>query len=244
MNNICIKKYDLVVLSTNKDYNKIKFLYKSLTNLNPMPENIYVISPTKIKECIDGINYYLDVDVLNIEREKIKYRPNWISQQFIKLFQNITINNNYLVIDSDVYINRKINLFDGNRNNFFISSDQHHLPYFNFLRKYGIQKNFKRSFISEIMLFNKSIINDFLSEKNMDRESFIENSIKLIDNDCYISEFEFYGNMVLQNYPELYGFKNIINQPYGKNREWDDSEIDNHINNNNNADIISYHSWI
>jgi len=240
------EEYDLVILSAEKDYNKIKFLYSSTPNLNPQPKNIYIVSPTKINDTIKGVNYVNDQDVLNIERSKIKYRPNWICQQFIKLFQDTTINDKYLVIDSDTFINKEINIFEGGKNNFFISSDQHHHQYFKFMDNFKIKKNFNKSFISEIMLFDKKIINGYLNSINMDKYSFIELSIKLIDDSCYISEFEFYGNMVLENYPNLYDIKHISNSLNGKHTLWGDNEISDLIKRNmgNNIDIISYHTWI
>jgi hypothetical protein len=237
------KIYDVLVVVAEKDYNKLDFLIKSLENLIPQPENICIVSPTDVvkkhKKCL----YYLDDDVLKIDKSKIDYRPNWIYQQFIKLLQNITPNSNYLVIDSDIFLNKQINVFSNDKPNFFITVNQYHQPYFNFLSHFGINKLTNVSFISEIMMFNKDKIREFLNFIGHDSNSFLSKSIELIDKDCYISEFEFYGNMILTKYPNSYNFKNIKTKVFGKQSIWDNDEISNIINMNKDLDIISYHTW-
>jgi hypothetical protein len=237
------KKYDLLIVISPKDFNKLKFLITSIKNLNPQPENICVVSPSEIKEKHEGVTYFLDDEVLKFNRLKIKHRPNWISQQLIKLFQNVTPNENYLVIDSDIFINKKINIFDGDRPNFFMTLDQTHKPYFKFLEYFGIQKLHSHSFISEIMFMNKNIIKNFLISKNYNIDLFIEKSIEIIDQNCYISEFELYGNLVLSNNPNLYNFKKINTKIFGKESEWLDQEIESLILLNKDLEIISYHTW-
>ena len=237
------KKYDILILASQKDYNKLNFLCKSIKNLNPQPENICIVSPTEIINKKENFLYFLDDEVLKIDRDKFKHRPNWVSQQFIKLLQDVTPNDNYLVIDSDIFLNREINVFTNDKPNFFITINQYHKPYFNFLNYFGIDKIYEQSFISEIMMFNKSKIKDYLISINYNTEKFLEKSIEIINENCYISEFEFYGNMILSKYPNLYNFVNINTKLFGKHSEWSDNEINNLISSNNNLDIISYHTW-
>jgi hypothetical protein len=236
-------KYDVLIVVAEKDYNKLNFLINSLENLNPLPENICIVSPTDIVEKHKKCIYYLDGDVLDIDKGKIKYRPNWIYQQFVKILQNITPNDNYLVIDSDIFLNKKIDVFLDGKPNFFITIDQYHQPYFNYLNHFGINKVYTTSFISEIMMFNKDKIKEFLSSIGYSEESFLNKSIELIDSNCYISEFEFYGNMILTNYPNSYNFKNIKTKVFGKHSKWNNDEIITLINTNRDLDIISYHTW-
>jgi hypothetical protein len=238
--------YDVFITSIDKDYNKLKFLYESLDKLNPKPKNVYIISPTEIKDKINGIYYLNDNDVINVDRAKIKYRPNWITQQLIKLLQDITISDKYLVIDSDIYLNKEIQVFDNDKNVFFITSDQYHEPYFKFMSYYDIKKMFNRSFISEIMLFDKRNVLEYLNVAGYDRLTFIDHATSVINSSVYISEFEFYGNLVLQHFPDDYVIKNLNNLLLGKPSIWADGEIKNIISRHasNNIDIISYHSWI
>ena len=236
-------KYDLLIVVSENDYNKLNFLLDSIKNLQPQPENICVISPTPVLVKNDSILYFLDDEVINIDRSTIKHRPNWITQQFIKLLQDITPNENYLVIDSDIFLNKKIDIFKNNKPNFFITVDQYHQPYFNFLNNFGINKIYDKSFISEIMFFNKKIILDYLNDINYDVKKFIDKSIEIINENCYISEFEFYGNMILKKYPDLYNFTKINTKVFGKHSEWSNSEIEWLISHNNDLDLISYHTW-
>jgi hypothetical protein len=237
-------KYDVLIVVAEKDYNKLNFLINSLENLNPLPENICIVSPTDIVEKHKKCIYYLDDDVLDIDKGKIKYRPNWIYQQFVKILQNITPNDNYLVIDSDIFLNKKIDVFLDGKPNFFITINQYHQPYFNYLNHFGINKVYDTSFISEIMMFNKDKIKEFLSSIGYCEESFLNKSLELIDSNCYISEFEFYGNMILSNYPNSYNFKNIKTKVFGKQSKWNNNEIITLINANRDLDIISYHTWL
>jgi hypothetical protein len=81
-----------------------------------------------------------------------------------------------------------------------------------------------------------------LAHKGIDL--FIEKSIEIIDQNCYISEFELYGNLVLSNNPNLYNFKKINTKIFGKESEWSDQEIESLILLNKNLEIISYHTWM
>lgn len=237
------KKYDVLIVVAQKDYNKLNFLFKSIKNLIPQPDNICVVSPTEITNKEENCLYYLDNEVLKIDRGNLKHRPNWVSQQFIKLLQNITPNDNYLVIDSDIFLNKEINVFNNDKPNFFITINQYHQQYFNFLNYFNVHKIYEQSFISEIMMFNKTKIREYLSSINYNTETFLEKSIEIINENCYISEFEFYGNMILSNFPNLYNFTNINTQVFGKHSEWSEDEINSLISSNNNLDIISYHTW-
>jgi hypothetical protein len=235
-------KFDIVILSKKSDFNKLKFLINSIEDNISGYDDIYIISPEKID--IDGIINYTDFEVIDeVYKKTLSYRPGWIFQQYIKLLQDVTKNDYYLVIDSDVYINNKIDIFTDGKPNFFLGRDQYHEQYFRYLNYFNINKNLNHSFISEIMLFDKRLINNFLKMKNMDRNSFLSTSNGIINNSCYISEFEFYGNMVLQYYKDQYSFKEIKTELNGKHGEWSDVEIENLINSNKNLDIISYHTW-
>lgn len=237
--------FDILVLSAPKDYNKLPYLYDSITkNMLDKWNNFYIISPTEIENKNKDINYLLDHEALNIDRRQFRHRPNWIFQQFCKLFQNVTTND-YLVIDSDVILNSPISLYTNNKPTFFLGRDQHHIQYFNFMDKImKLEKNHPHSFISEIMYFKKDIVNDILN-KCGGFESFYEKSISLIGSDCYISEFELYGNYVMKYFSELYEIKNIKSNLSGKHRQWFEQEIKNYILEYKNSDyeILSMHSW-
>jgi hypothetical protein len=93
------------------------------------------------------------------------------------------------------------------------------------------------------MVFDKRKIREFLSKKNITIDLFLEKSNNIIDKNCYISEFEFYGNMIFKYYNDSYNIKNLNTLLSGKHSKWEDYEIENLINSNKNFDIISYHTW-
>lgn len=83
--------FDILILAKKEDFNKIKFLLDSVKNNITGYDGIYVISNEPF--IMDGVINYTDEMVLDISyKDKIRYRPNWIFQQFLKLFQNITKN--------------------------------------------------------------------------------------------------------------------------------------------------------
>lgn len=239
-----MEKYDVLIVAHEKDFLKLKYLIKSIKDFINY-KKIYIITNIEIDNkslnVDDDIIICYEETILKINKNKINYRHNWIYQQFLKLFQNIT-EDNYIVIDSDVIINRNIYITP---DNFYFTSDQNHKPYFNFYEKiFGSFTKFKHSFISELMIFDRKKIQDMLISIDLDNNSFIEKCYDIINNDCYISEFEMYGNWIYNKY-------NTINENYlksfsiGREKDFDDNEIINHINENKNKeiDLFVLHTW-
>ena len=99
-----MEKYDIFITCSMKDYIKIdlclEYLHKHIKNF----DKIYLVTPNLInKSQLEryNIEYFNDKDVLNINPMRWKYRPNWIYQQFIKLFQNITKNDYEIIVIDD-----------------------------------------------------------------------------------------------------------------------------------------------
>lgn len=248
--------FDIIILSHQKDYNKLPFLVDSIQKNITGFDTIHIVSETLPSSIIDGISYHRDQDVLPLDdtttetynewQVTIGYRPNWIFQQYIKLF-NIINDKDYLIIDSDTIINKPLDIFVNCKPNFFIGLNQNHIPYFDFIEQIlSIKKIFSRSFISEIMFFKKSIIKEILKNFHNDYNEFIQKSLQLTNSSCYISEFELYGNFVMKYFPETYNIKYINSVSKAKYSKWQDEEINTIINEylNTDTDILSFHSWI
>jgi hypothetical protein len=237
-------KYDILILSKNEDLNKINFLIQSIEKNLENYNKIYLISETSFPS--EKFINFTDEDVIDINiRSQINYRPKWIFQQYLKLFQRVTELDLYLVIDSDIYINRKIELFVDDKPLFFLGQDQYHKPYFDYLNYFSINKNYTHSFISEMMFFSKKKVQDFIESVGFyTSESFMNFSNTIINDRCYISEFELYGNFILQNHSNYHGgFKKLISNTTGRHSNWSDEDIIEMINKNQHLDIISYHTW-
>lgn len=248
-------QYDLFIPAAKKDFNKVPYTIKcALQNLHPKPENIVIVSPQKFcdKLVIDGysIKNFIDSEVIKTDLNKFSYRPTWINQQLIKLLQDVTPNENYLLIDSDFFITKNINIELENFR-FYLSLDQNHRPYFKFQEKFfGFGRVFNYSFTSEIMMFNKTVMSNMLSKKGMDKEDFIQYCYENINNYEYINEQEFYGSYVYNTFKNV-SFTNLNTVRNGKLCKPDevvyaDDEIEAYISFaiKNNLDGIGLHSWI
>ena len=240
-----IMQYDVLIPAAPKDYNKVPFVVESLRYLEPQPQHIYVVSPDGI-QVKDTIGY-CDYEVLSLNPLQSKYyRPQWIFQQFIKLFQDITRESLYLVVDSDLIFNRKFEVFPQGNRTFFLGIDQRHTPYFNLMQQlFGFGRVYPWSFISEVMLFDKSITQGITPSV----ESLYTKVCDLIDSsgqDYLIADYELYGNYVTRYYPTLYHTKHIKTKLSGIYSQWNDDMISNIIASMSSQDYDTFtiHTWI
>ena len=169
--------YDVLIPCAPKDYVKLPYCVEGLKNLNPQPDNIFVVSKDRVN--IPNVAWVYEGTVLPFDvsyLDGIKTRPKWIYQQLIKIGQDIT-QNNYFAIDSDVVLLKEFNLAP---NKFFISSDQYHRPYFNLMnRMLGIDKKYDFSFISDMMLFDRVLCRAMTGHI----QDFTDKLIPLLDED-------------------------------------------------------------
>lgn len=199
--------YDILILAAKKDFENLQYLYDSLVHLQPAYNKVYCIVPESPSVLVKGIEYRFEKNVLNVPLPRI--RPDWIYQQYIKLLQDVTVDK-YLVIDADVIINRNIQIFTNDVPNFLISNSIINRPFFKWMMSvFGIERTFDKSFISEMMLFDRSIINEVIPDK----EEFISKSNSSITYECFPSEYELYGNYVYKNHREMYNYISIKMSP-------------------------------
>ena len=205
--------YDILILAAKKDFNNLQFLYNSLVHIQPTYNKVYCICPEYPSTLIEGIEYRLDKDVLNIDISKIRVRRTWIYQQYLKLFQIITLNK-YLVIDADIIINKDIDIFNGDISNFLISNKIRNKPFFKYIELlFGFPKFYNNSFISEIMLFDRNFISEMVLSKFTNISDFITSSNNTLVIDCFISEYELYGNYIFNYHSDSYEYKDVSIAP-------------------------------
>jgi len=241
-------KYDVVIPCATKDYVKIAHCVKSLENLDPHPQNIHIVAKDrlKVKSEIAYTLWEQEEEAISIEAEEITYRrPKWIYQQILKMTQDFTENDWYLCVVSDLVINKKLKLFTDDRPNYFISSHkQNHRPYFDFMEKvWGLKKQVKFSFISDITMFNKKILREIVPSSRW----LLEKCNQYLSDDCLIGEPEIYGNWLDKHYPASYNTVDVKVSMYGKfvpdlYRSEEIEEILAKEKNTDN-DIIAMHSW-
>lgn len=244
---------DILITTAPKDFNKLKFNYESIVrNIEGIDEVIYVSPvvipseylPNKDVLCFTDAGV-LDFDFFLINDAK---RRGWYRQQFIKLFQELTLSN-YLVVDSDVFICKPLEVSD-TRPIFYLGKDQLHQPYFNLMKDLvNLDRVYPHSFISEIMYFKKDIIDEIVSYVGVDEYAFFYKCVSYINeaNDpSGFSEYELYGNFTTKYFPGLYQYEHIKVLSKALKRKWTNEEIQQYITSNKDQgfDLLTMHSWI
>lgn len=251
-----MKNYDIVIVSHEKDFNNIKFIVEfSQKNLNF--DSIYLILSERkkfddlelIKTLTDKpIFLHLESEILKIDKTRIKHRPNWIYQMMLKIFQNVTSNDDFLIIESDCLILKEITFFENDKTNLYLCRDQNHTPYFNFNNLLGFGREYNHSFISEFMMYNKEIVKDILNKSKCDTVyDFLEIIYNNVDNNCYPADYELYGNFCFKYHRDKIDIKHLSYNFFGRESRispfWRDDEIINLVNTNSDKDVISFHTW-
>jgi len=245
-----LTSFDLVIMAAQKDFNKLGYLYQSIRDNIGGYGTIYYITDVPVKNKFLGITYVTDNEIIDFDFTKIrdKSRHGWYRQQFIKLFQDITWND-YLVVDGDVWINKKMEI-DEKKPVFYLGVDQNHSPYFKLMKNVAnLDRVYSHSFICEIMLFKRDLISLMLKELGMSKVEFFNRCVEEINNNDHpsgFSEYEFYGNYVTKNWPNMYEYKHINIMERAKKRAWTNKEIEQQIKvcKDLNYDLLTMHSWI
>lgn len=262
-----MKNYDIVIVSHEKDFNNIKFIVE-YAHKNLRFDSIHLIlSDREVYNDMDLLKTLTDKpifqhnenDVLKIDKSCIKHtRPNWIYQMLLKMFQNVTNNDNFLIIESDCIILKDINFFEDEKTIFYLCRDSgEHTPYFNFSNKIlGLGREYNHSFISEFMMYDKKIINDLLYKCGCKTVyDFLKLIYNNVDSDCYPADYELYGNFCYKYYKDNFIIKHISYNFFGRGgiplpsgsfslSGYKDHEIVNIIEQSSDKDVVSFHTWI
>jgi Family of unknown function (DUF6492) len=138
-------------------------------------------------------------------------RAGWYFQQFLKLgASNLDfVSENYVVVDADTIFLKDTPFLGTDGKFLFTISSEFHAPYFsnyNIIMNEDARREF--SFISQYMVFNKSIVKSMIrhiqSNLGADKDWYwliIEN-IKGQDASLF-SEYETYGHYMKNHYPDL-----------------------------------------
>lgn len=244
---------DLFIPCAPKDYIKLPFVLASVDRYLPDITAAHVVVRERINS-IQGfrfpVNYYLDRDVLDFDYTRFKFRPTWIYQQFLKLFQNVT-DDWYLVMDADRFINKPLPLFDGEQPIMYLRDrDEFNAAYFNYSQQMiGVGKVYPRSFLSECTLYSRSLIEDMLVNADYTPREWLDKSAEIIDVLCCPADAELYGSYVHDRYPDLYQYRvlhDCMTGKYTADGEWMASEIEAFIVDmaaRDDVDFFTAHSW-
>jgi hypothetical protein len=249
-----MKNYDIVIVSHEKDFNNIKYIVEhcdknlEFDSIHLIVSEGLVYNDMELLEQLTNKKIYLHLEsnVLKIDKSRIKHRPSWIYQMMLKLFQNVTENDNFLVIESDCIIINKLDFFNDDKTIFYLGRDHHHPPYYTFNQKLlGIGREYDHSFISEFMMYDKKIIKELLNKTNCATiEDFLELIYQYVDGGCYPSDYDLYGNFYYSNYSDKFETKKLNFEMFGKFFEyWSDEIIKELLETHKDKDAVSFHCW-
>lgn len=243
---------DLFIPCAPKDYIKLPFVLQSVNDYLPDVQAVHVCTPRpygEIDEYRFPVTFHLDHDVLPFDYTRFKYRPTWVYQQFLKLFQSVTQSEYYLVMDADKFINHRLPLFDNEQPIMYLPNhDQNHDFYFEYSQKMiGVGRVYPHSFLSEMTLYKQSIIDEMLKRSGLSVTGWLEKSVEIIDATVQPADAELYGNFVAATYPDLYQYRILVDEQRGKyNGDWSMLDIVFYVDemrHRSDIDILSAHSW-
>jgi hypothetical protein len=189
--------------------------------LNPQPETIYVVTPEPEQLAGLPITAVADDEVFKFNRRG--NTPNWIFQQFVKLFQGITKNDLYLVVDSDLVFIKPFRVFSDNGKMFlwrYSYSGNTESAYRMVTEALGI-KRVLPSMMSHFMMFDRTICRGILDEfarlhpvcEGKSLEScfydWVVDMMSLPEDKFALSEWELYANFAVQKHRGRYELKEI-----------------------------------
>lgn len=229
-----MKRYSIVIVVHKRDVKvakqNIPLIYRMIK-----PGKIIIISHEDVRNEILGMHLdyvrFMDenavVPYLNftavkramLERTVFAERTGWYFQQFLKMaYAYICEDEWYLLWDADTIPLRNISFMSGRSKGILDVKTEYHRPYFWTLEKIlGIKKCIRESFIAEHMLINRKVMLDLIGRiegnQNLQGQYFFEkiiHSVRAVDlRDSGFSEFETYGNFVMQYYPQMYTLRRL-----------------------------------
>jgi hypothetical protein len=248
------KPYDLVLVAHEKDFNNIAIIIKYAC-LNLFFDNIHLILSerqkykdlNKLKQITNkNIYIHIETDILKIDKTRIKYRPNWMYQMLLKFFNNVTSHNNYLVIEADSVIIKPLEFFENDKAILYLGRDQNHKPYYDFNKRIlNIGREYNHSFIAEFIMYDRIILHDLLFKTNCrDVKDFLELIYQHVDINCYMADYELYGNFIYTYHNDKFVTKKLNSYFSGREiMQWTTKDFEDAIVNNQDKDVISCHCW-
>lgn len=208
---------DILIPVLEKDLPVLRYCLSGIRKFLRHPiNNIFIVAPEsqKIRDFCKKENcaFVLENDVLPLHKYEIDYvcdgkdRSGWLFQQLLKLSGDAICSQDYfLVVDADTVF-RTPQIFIVDNKMVLLHSEEHHHPYFEMYWKLlGNKTPTNLSFVSHQMLFNCSQLAEMrhaIEERH--HKKWYNAILSLIDRNQQsgFSEYETYGQWILQNYPE------------------------------------------
>lgn len=236
--------FDVIIVTTAADYIRTRDNIERIIDLIPA-ERFYFVGSEQVGELVkeDGIgdkvgfineNELIPFDEVHKVVKSILGRDDvprgvtgWYYQQFLKMFYStVTDKEYYMSWDGDTVPCKRFEMFDAATGKpFFDLKTEYHEEYFVTLSAIfpGMRKVIGKSFISEHMLFDKSIMLEILNEietnESLKGSTFYEKILrairpgKLLSNS--FSEFETFGTYVALRHQDAYRLRQWHSIRYG-----------------------------
>ena len=251
--------FDIFLACAPKDYNKLPFVVESIIKNIEGYDKIFVCAPemppSEIQDKLpNDCSFHLDNNVLpGCDRSLWRFRPNWLFQQHLKLFQQVT-QDWYLTLDCDTIINRPMKFFENVSPIYWKGWNQFHAPYFIHMAfMIGLPKIDRRSCIADMNFIYRPIVNNILERNEYTIESFIAKSQEVTTEFCHIGMPELYGNYCAKYYPDFYTERFLKQKVFNARKQhkindlvWKEVEIKNIIEQAKKLDVdtLAIHSWL
>lgn len=237
-------KYDVLIITTERDFLRARKNYPRLIQNMPAERLIFVGSEEvgkRVEELAlgDRVGFIDENDILPftevnrcmqkaLQMEAVpRGITGWYYQQFLKMqYSAVCEDAYYLVWDGDTIPCKPFSMFvEDGETPYFDLKREYHEEYFVTLSKLlpGMGKCIEPSFISEHMLMNRaimqSLIADIMKNESLSGNSFYERIINCIEPEKLtsnsFSEFETYGTYTCFRFLNSYRLRNWHSFRYG-----------------------------
>lgn len=159
-----------------------------------------------------------------LEQNSNSKRAGWYLQQFLKMgiCNFVDIADHYLIWDADTVLLKPVDFF-ANGKILINPATEYHAPYFETYRKIlGMERLSPVSFISEHMMIKTSFMKELIVAIELQTSSYAFWVWKILHaiprehlSSSGFSEYETYGNFVLNKYPDAIDFRPLSSCRFG-----------------------------
>ena len=232
-------KFPCVIPTIIDDYDRTKKFFDTFFSNLPI-DKIVLIGPPNVEEHLnkdrsenlfenENISFIAENDLVPYDKVNKVYdilkakttlpnpsSVNWYYQQFLKMaYSERCEAEYYLCWDSDTIPLKKIDMFSADGKPYLDTKTECNPTYFTTIeRLFGYSKIIEKSFISEHMLFSKSLMQELIDDINKtpyEGESFYEKTMNAVGSDNLVigfSEFETYGTWIGMKHSSTYKLRN------------------------------------
>lgn len=212
-----LEDFEILILCTSKDFYILEENIAHITAISPKKLKKINILVNKDEEKLNEVSVnrgWKNVEILNesifsreiefLEGDISRFHPNrrsWILQQCLKTIFVANAKVPTLIIDSDTFIKNKIEPIGNGTQILFVGNDFHY-PYSRHLRKFLGGRAIGLSFVHHVQLQIPEIVREIYGQDFLRGISRWLKTGVAVAEFSPVSEFQTYGDYILQNYPE------------------------------------------